>query len=68
VVVVVVVLAQEIFYVSPVLCLSELRKSGSVCIYIYLYIYMYIYVYIYIHTYIHIDHVLHPSCFPENWA
>ena len=30
-VVVVVVVAQEDFYVSPDLCMSELRKSGSVC-------------------------------------
>jgi hypothetical protein len=31
-VVVVVVVAQEFFYVSPDLRMSELRKSGSVCI------------------------------------
>ena len=33
VVVVVVVVAQEVLYVSPGLRISELRKSGSVCIY-----------------------------------
>jgi hypothetical protein len=33
-VVVVVVLAQEVFYISPDLCMSELCKSGSVCIYL----------------------------------
>jgi hypothetical protein len=32
-VVVVVVVAQEDFYVSPDLRMSELRKSGSVCIF-----------------------------------
>jgi hypothetical protein len=31
-VVVVVVVAQEVLYVSPDLRMSELRKSGSVCI------------------------------------
>jgi hypothetical protein len=31
-VVVVVVVAQEVFYVSLDLCMSELRKLGSVCI------------------------------------
>jgi hypothetical protein len=31
-VVVVVVVAQEVFYLSPDLRMSELRKSGSVCI------------------------------------
>jgi hypothetical protein len=31
-VVVVVVVAQEVFYVSPDILMSELRKSGSVCI------------------------------------
>jgi hypothetical protein len=30
--VLVVVLAQEVFYVSPDLRMSELRKQGSVCI------------------------------------
>jgi hypothetical protein len=34
-VVVVVVVAQEVFYVSPDLRMSELRKSGSVCTFIY---------------------------------
>jgi hypothetical protein len=34
-VVVVVVVAQEVFYVSPDLRMSELRKSGSVCIHNY---------------------------------
>jgi hypothetical protein len=32
-VIVVVVVAQEVFYVSPDLRMSELCKSGSVCIY-----------------------------------
>jgi hypothetical protein len=32
VVVGVVVVAQEVFYVSPDLRMSELRKSGSICI------------------------------------
>jgi hypothetical protein len=30
-VVVVVIVAQEVFYISPDLRMSELRKSGSVC-------------------------------------
>jgi hypothetical protein len=33
VVVGVVVVAQEVFYVSQELCMSELRKSESICIY-----------------------------------
>jgi hypothetical protein len=40
VVVVVVVVAQEVLYVSPDLRTSELRKSGSVCIFMYFVIFI----------------------------
>jgi hypothetical protein len=33
-VVIVVVVAQEVFYVSPDLRMSELRKPGSVCVFV----------------------------------